>query len=384
MKKWQRGNVYNFKIFRLFSGIGLFRLGLEQVGMTCMGHIEIDKFANKSYEMLHEPKGEFFAEDIRKINAKSLPATDIWCGGFPCQDISVAKGANRTGLSGARSGLFYNFVELLKEAQENKPQWVVLENVKGLFNVGGGWDFADVLHKLAEVGYNLEYALLNSKNFGVAQNRERVYIVGRLGEKRPNIFPLTTVPIPPLSSIIEDKPHKKYFLSKEKTEIILNNLLQDLKKRGIMKKDCNKPIQLVGGSQGNRVYSTNGTSICLSANGGGAGAKTGLYLVFDSDFPRAILTPNRIKVRNNGCRIKRLEDPMYTLMTKDIHGIFQDGKIRRLTPRECFRLQGVPDYYFDKIEGISDTQLYKQAGNAVTVPVVRAIGEKIRAMEESD
>ena len=377
----------------------------------------------------HIKEDGWFESDITKINPKDLPQADIWTGGFPCQDISTSKGKDRKGLQGARSGLFFEFIKLLKsKTNQTQPHWVILENVKGLFSANSSWDFATVLYSLAEVGYSVHYALLNSKDFGVPQNRERIYIVGYLGELKEPFFPLKNRQendsFVPLSAILEETVNEKYYISQEKEAIILNNLYADLQRKGNFSTE-NNLIQLVNGSQGNRVYHENGISCTLTSGGGGGGAKTGLYLVntdkerglkvrdvsnalkasyrgipiadknratavFQTDLPKALLTPNRINKRQNGRRVKEANEPMFTLVAQDIHGILQNSRIRTLTPRECFRLQAVPDEYIDHLilntkdgkgKPISDTQLYKQAGNAVTVSVVRAIGERIAEIE---
>ncbi len=348
-----------------FAGIGLFRLGLEQAGWTCKGHCEIDKYANMSYQAMHHIKeGEWFEEDITKVSAQSLPDVDLWTGGFPCQDVSMA--GERRGLYGERTGLFFEFVRLLRERGYHKPRWLILENVKGIFSSGGGWDFAIVLCELAALGYGVEYALVNSKDYGVPQSRERVYIIGDLtGRSTGKIFPLRS-------------PGKT------------------------------APAQIIGGPQGSRIYDTGGVSPTITSGTGGLGAKTGLYFVakdeqsglvtkpysgtidasygkglgcrqhrtgiLESRLPRALLNPGKEKTRQNGRRIKEEDEEMFTLTASDIHGILLDSRIRRLTPLETFRLQGVPDAYFERAASVcSDAQLYKQIGNAVTVPVVRAM-----------
>lgn len=176
----------------LFSGIGGFRLGLEQAGHKCLGHCEIDRFANISYTAIHQPKeGEWLASDITKVRAADIPRVDIWCFGFPCQDISIA--GNQKGVrTGTRSGLFYAVTGLIRELkEEDKPTFLFLENVKNLFSINGGWDFARILIELDEVGYDAEWQLLNSKNFGVPQNRERVFLVANLrGRCSGEVFPI--------------------------------------------------------------------------------------------------------------------------------------------------------------------------------------------------
>ncbi len=334
-----------------------------------MGHCEIDKHANKSYQAMHHPKGgEWFAEDISKVSADSLPAVDLWAGGFPCQDASMS--GKRCGIHGARTGLFFEFTRLLRECGSDKPRWLILENVKGLFSVGGTWDFAEVLFELAALGYGVEYALLNSSAFGVPQNRERIYIIGDLtGRSTGKILSFRTAGGEALN-------------------------------------------QIIGGPQGSRIYGTDGVSPTLTSGGGGLGTKTGLYFVkkdphkglvakgccgtidanyykglgarqqrtgvLETSLPQAVIQPDKEKVRQNGRRIKGPDEAMFTLMAGSVHGILLDSRIRRLTPLEAFRLQGVPDEYFERAAAVySDSQLYKQAGNAVTVPVVRFIGQRI-------
>jgi DNA (cytosine-5)-methyltransferase 1 len=291
----------------LFSGIGGFRVGLEMAGHTCIGHCEINKFANLSYKSMHNIKEtEWFNDDIKKIRSDEIPYADIYTAGFPCQDCSVA--GYRKGLSGERSGLFFEVVRIIKgKGEKDKPEWLIFENVKGLLSLNAGEDFNIILFELSEIGYDCEWQILNSKDFGVPQNRERVYIIGHLrsrGERK--IFPIT-------------------------------------------RSNPNTLKQIVGGQQGNRVYSTEGVSCTLTSQGGGGGAKTGLYFVDLTnnnpkittvsrcltarqdrgisnrkaegsgviENPRAILTPNRINKRQNGRRAKSPNEEMFTLTAQD-------------------------------------------------------------------
>ena len=138
-----------------FAGIGGFRKGFELCGMRCVGHCEIDKYADRSYRAIHDVKeDEWYAADITKVAPADLPRADLWAGGFPCQDISVA--GRQRGLDGARSGLFFTLAQLVKgQSPENRPTWIVLENVKNLLSIHGGWDFATVLDTLASLGYHI-------------------------------------------------------------------------------------------------------------------------------------------------------------------------------------------------------------------------------------
>lgn len=371
-----------------FSGVGGFRHGLELAGMKCIGFCEKDKFARKSYEAMYDTKGEWFHDDITTIDPTRLPKADLWCAGSPCQNVSIA--GKRAGLYGERSGLFFTFVELIKsQKEEDKPEWVLLENVKGLLSSGGGRDYLDYLSILDESGYDLEWQVFNSKDYGVPQNRERIYTIGHLRRKgRRQVLPISR----------ESSSHLK---------------------------------QLVGGMQSYRVYDPSGIATTLVGEGGGLGAKTGLYLIDQSLTEPKLTVEARcltarytagatkrtamnsgvlevqpiltqgIKVRNGtkqGYQLAEVGDSVdlsypssLTRRARVGRGIAHNlscscqmgavvwkgrvVKIRRLTPKECFRLQGFSDDLFEKAKAVnSDAQLYKQAGNGVTVPVVYAIG----------
>jgi DNA (cytosine-5-)-methyltransferase len=371
-----------------FSGVGGFRHGLELAGMKCVGFCEKDKFARKSYEAMYDTKGEWFHDDITTIDSTRIPKADLWCAGSPCQNVSIA--GKRAGLYGERSELFFTFVELIKsQKEEDKPEWVLLENVKGLLSSGGGRDYLDYLSILDEAGYDLEWQVFNSKDYGVPQNRERIYTLGHLRRNgRRQVLPLSR----------ESSSHLK---------------------------------QLVGGMQSYRVYDPSGIATTLVGEGGGLGAKTGLYLI-DQSLTEPKLTEEArcitarytagatkrtamnsgvlevqpiltqgIKVRNGtkqGYQLAEVGDSVdlsypssLTRRARVGRGIAHNlscscqmgavvwngrvVKIRRLTPKECFRLQGFSDDLFEKAKAVnSDAQLYKQAGNGVTVPVVYAIG----------
>ena len=451
-----------------FSGIGGFRYGLEQCGMKCIGHCEIDKYADRSYRAMFDVEEEWYANDITQINPAELPRANLWTAGFPCQDISVS-GTMRGLIEGKRSSLFFEIIRLLKgKNPEDRPEWLILENVKNLLSINRGWDFATVLDSLASLGYHIEYGLLNSKFHGVPQNRERVYIVAyrhfRTGPGR-KVFPVECG-------------------------------------------DGKALIRLIDGTQGRRVYDPHGIGCTITSASGGFGGKAGLYFVdlckgnprltdtarcikarYDSGITnrnadnsgvfcigalcpdrescmsfielrqgapklrdntkciqasyresginkfgsscgvfygcRAVLTPDRENKRQNGRRMKDCGEPAFCLNTQDKHGVYlcacdscehalkmkeavksgdacacggNDegeikramqgavstgcGRIRRLTPRETWRLQGFPDFLFEKAAAVnSDNQLYRQAGNGVTTTVVYAVGQRITAVQ---
>ncbi len=200
----------------LFAGIGGFRRGMELAGHTCLGFCEWNKAATASYismhciteeqreylstldirrrqqEILKEEylNGEWYSDDIRSVDAGSMPRADCWCFGFPCQDISIA--GKCLGFEGNRSSLFFAVTKIIRElGEEERPVYLFIENVKNLFSVNGGVDFAKLLIELDEIGYDAEWNVLNSKDFGVPQNRERVFIVGHLrGKRTTEVFPL--------------------------------------------------------------------------------------------------------------------------------------------------------------------------------------------------
>lgn len=174
----------------LFSGIGGFRLAMEQAGHVCVGHCEIDKYANESYIAMHRPrKGEWYADDITRVRAEDMPRADCWCFGFPCQDISIA--GKQRGFAGRRSSLFFTVTGLIRgQEKEDRPSYLLIENVKNLLSINGGVDFARLLMELDAIGYDAEWALLNTADV-LPQNRERVFIVGHLrGRCTRKIFPI--------------------------------------------------------------------------------------------------------------------------------------------------------------------------------------------------
>ena len=180
------------KFLDLFSGIGGFRLGLEKSGHECVGFVEIDKFARKSYEAIFDTEGEWTRHDITKVTDEEWRElrgrVDLICGGFPCQAFSIA--GKRLGFDEARGTMFFEIARAVKQIQ---PRLLLLENVKGLLNHDKGKTFGVILKTLDELGYDAEWRVLNSKNYGVPQNRERVFIVGHLrGGSGREIFPIPT------------------------------------------------------------------------------------------------------------------------------------------------------------------------------------------------
>ena len=309
----------------LFSGIGGFREGLSRAGgFACVGHCEIDKYADRSYRALFDTKGEWFCDDIRKADPSDLPDFDLLCGGFPCQSFSIA--GNRGGFADPRGTLFF---EIARLTAAKRPAYLLLENVPGLLNHDGGRTFAAILHTLDGLGYFVEWQVLNSKDFGVPQSRKRVYLIGYLDKRcRGKIFPFTET---------------------------AGTSLQ----------------QIRPGAQGERVYSPEGISCTLAAQAGGFGGKTGLYCIDMNEDPE-LTEYARCLTAKQSSGIHRHK--------REASGVWDGCRIRRLTPRECLRLQGWTDERINKVLPLqSDAQLYKQAGNGVTVTVVEAIGKRLAA-----
>lgn len=178
------------KFLDLFAGVGGIRLGMEQAGHSCVGWVEWDKFARKSYIAIHKPDGEFTETDINNVNSQELPKADCWCFGFPCQDISVA-GKQGGFTNGKRSSLFFKVTGLIRELkEEDKPSYLFIENVKNLLSINKGWDFAKLLIEMDEIGYDAEWDVLDSAEV-VPQHRERIFIVGHLrGRCTRKVFPI--------------------------------------------------------------------------------------------------------------------------------------------------------------------------------------------------
>ena len=175
------------KFFDAFSGIGGFNIALERAGFECMGFCDNDSYANQLYLAFLCKDNEVFYNDIRTIDTSTMPDFDIFCGGFPCQSFSIA--GKRRGFEDTRGTLFFEVARIL---HDKKPKYFILENVKGLLNHDGGRTFATIIEVLTDLGYQVQWQVLNSKFFGVPQNRERVYIVGCYGtECTGKIFPLT-------------------------------------------------------------------------------------------------------------------------------------------------------------------------------------------------
>lgn len=302
---------------------------------VCVGYSEIDRYADSIYKKHFEGHKNY--GDARKINAGELEDFDLLVGGFPCQAFSIA--GKRGGFDDTRGTLFF---EIARIVEKKHPRLLLLENVKGLLSHDQGKTFGTILNSLDELGYDCQWQVLNSKDFGVPQNRQRVFIIGHLrGTSRPQVFPLrgnnqADIVVPTLTTRYGEAQANGSYL---------------------------REITAQGQSQGMRVYDPEGISTTLASQAGGLGAKTGLYLVND---------PSRKK----GAEIKDESPTLRSECHGNLPSILKDSRIRRLTPMECERLQGFPDNWTQlNFEGkiVSDSQRYKCLGNAVTVNVIEAI-----------
>jgi len=333
----------------LFAGIGGFRLGMEAAGHQCIGFCEIDKFARTSYKAIHDTGGEIELHDITTVSdefIQSIGHVDIICGGFPCQAFSIA--GNRRGFEDTRGTLFF---EIARFASILKPRILFLENVKGLLNHDKGRTFETILQTLDELGYNVEWQVLNSKDFGVPQNRERVFIIGHFrGESGRKVFPI-------------DGQIKNVNCVRQ-----IGNLIQT--------------SSYGGNPHRGRVYSLKGISPSLNCmGGGGREPKIRIKEATKKGYAEATIGDSvNLSHPNSKTRRGRVgKGVANTLLTGEEQCVvMNDFRIRKLTPKECWRLQGFPDWAFEKAEKVnSNSQLYKQAGNSVTVNVIAAIARRL-------
>ena len=305
----------------LFAGIGGFHYALSSFGAECLYASEWDKPAQETYFANH---GIMPSGDITRIAANEIPPHDILCGGFPCQAFSIS--GKRLGFEDTRGSLFFDIARIVKHHQ---PKVVFMENVKNLALHDKGRTFKVIAGTMEDLGYTMFSKVLNSGQFGVPQHRERIYMVCfRNDVLASSTFEFPNVQIASsLNDVLEDNPQDAKVIDRPDIQIYRSVYFCDVSTPADMLP--NRPLQIGivnKGGQGERIYDPIGHAITLSAYGGGAGAKTGLYLV--------------------------------------------NGVVRKLNPRECARLQGFPD---DFIIHPNQQQAYKQFGNSVTINVLQYI-----------
>lgn len=319
----------NFTFIDLFAGIGGMRIAFQNLGGKCVFSSEIDEYAQKTYALNF---GELPDGDITEIKERDIPDHDVLVGGFPCQAFSIA--GKRGGFNDTRGTLFFDVARIIKEKQ---PKAFFLENVKGLVNHRNGKTLATILNVLREdLGYIVpDPKIINAKDFGVPQNRERIFIVGfraDLGIVAEDFqYPDPTDTTKCIADILEKKPvSAKYYLSTTYLEGLENHKLRNEAK---------------GNGFGYEIKDVNGISNTIVT--GGMGRERNLIID------------------------KRLKD--FTPVTH-IQGEVNRKGIRKMTPREWARLQGFPDNF--KIE-VADVRAYKQFGNSVAIPAIQATAEKL-------
>lgn len=416
------------KVLSLFSGIGAFEKALERQGIEyqLVNYCEIDKYASKSYSLIHNVSEQMNLGDITKIDTLEMDDNvDFITYGFPCQDISLAgkqKGFEQNGEL-TRSGLFFEALRIIEDLQ---PKVAICENVKNLTSKKFSKEFGIVLQSLEEAGYNNYWQVLNAKDYGIPQNRERVFIVSIRKDidtgsfEFPKPFELKLR----LKDMLEDQVDEKYYLSDEYMKRFLNSNLKmngDIKILGttvgtgkgtnsrhwvhdmngivgaLSATDYKQPKQILveqnrfGGifdtekskHQAGSVWDKEGLSPTLDTMQGGwrqpcilvkENNKAGYKVAHEGD---GINISSRMKWQ----RVNVQKQTCQTITTSggnDRGVVTTDYRIRKLTPRECFRLMGFDDSDFDKVEGnLSNTQLYKQAGNSIVVNVLEEIYKEL-------
>jgi DNA (cytosine-5)-methyltransferase 1 len=416
------------------------RRGLENASHRCVGYIEWDKYARKSYEAIFDTAGEWTAHDVTTIDARSIPGADIWTFGFPCQDLSVA--GRQAGFSGQRSSLFFTVIDLIRNTEErNRPEWLIAENVMGLFSSNRGYDFLAAQIALDEIGYDVEWEVFNATQFGIPQNRQRVFIVGhsrsRGGRK---VFPLGEDAVettgkpgnvcgqnevigfetafgnsngsPVFTDVmrcLDGTQSKGVLVSHNRKDGVggeldaahtlsasdwrglnrnqtQNDVVINMDARGDISQS-NTVATLRANSHGNHPmipvvrnhgeWSERETAQCLDANYwkgiDNHGDRTAVaiqkvgHLASDSGQTGSVYSVDGISptvLNQHGNAVTKIS---------------AETRIRKLTPLECWRLMGRTDadFHAARDAGVSDTQLYKQAGNSLIPQIAEAIGRAI-------
>ena len=407
------------KFIDICSGIGGFRSALERHGHKCVAFAEIDKFAKQSYRAIYDTKNEEELDDITSVTDEHFRLyrgqVDIITGGFPCQTFSIA--GNRRGFEDTRGTIFFHIARAIKEIQ---PSYVLLENVKGLLSHDKGRTYGTIVQALDELGYFIEWGLFNSKYWGVPQNRERVYILVTRKDvwKEPKLFNLVkqqTSVDTRLFDILETNVDESYYLSEEKTRKLTLN--EDLSGRlnhydyrdvdsihsvnkvsptlNTMQGGDRQPKVAIIGNTSNTHHNAHmegdsvNTSFPNSKTRRGRVGKQVAQTLQAGEVNQGVVTKDirmtedgfhtyrkdEKKSSIQGTHVTYKEGKTYALTSNHVPMTLNNLRIRKLTPLECWRLQGFSDeqYYKAKNSGVSKSQLYKQAGNAVTVNVVDAI-----------
>lgn len=392
------------RLIELFAGVGSQAMALRDLGADFESYrvVEFDKYAIKSYNAIHGTN--FPTIDIRDIHCEDLGIVDkqnvtyLLTYSFPCQDLSKAgKQRGMTKGSGTRSGLLWEVERILNECKDKDslPQVLLMENVPDVIGSKNYEDFMKWYAALENMGYQSYYKVLNAKNYGIPQNRERCFMVSILGDYNYT-FPKPISLRLKLKDMLEESVDKKYYISNSKIESLLTtnfncskfeNVVQD--KYGISSTLCARyykdPKCIVVGTTGiskyessNRIYSPKGISPTINTMQGGnlqpkvavkENTKQGYALATEGDSINLEQPNSKTRRGRVGKQVAQ------TLTTSCNQGVLGNGtRIRKLTPKECWRLMGFKDSDFEKAEKVnSNTQLYKQAGNSIVKQVLMAI-----------
>lgn len=441
------------RVLSLFSGIGAFEVALDELNIEwCLDHYcEIDKYASQSYNDIHFTDDSYNLKDVTNVDYSKIGDIDLITYGFPCQDISLAgnqKGFYDEDGNLTRSGLFFNAADIIAHT---KPKFTIFENVKNLTSKKFKKEFETVLSVLDELGYNTYWKVLNAKNYGIPQNRERVFGISiRKDIDHGYEFPLPVELTLRLKDMLESEVDEKFYLSEdkirkinksnfsqEKTRIQKSDICQTLLARDYKDPKCIEvaPVRLgniygddFGTGYGGNVWDKDSISPTLTTMQGGnrqpmvivkeatkkgyaeaqigdsinleqPNSKTrrgrvgkGVAQTLTTTCNQAIIEPNFEEMlqgtnyaRNFGSKGKVCKEDEICGTLQAAMGLgggnipltYTSFRIRKLTPRECWRLMGFKDKYFDRVKGVSNTQLYKQAGNSIVVDVLKAIFEEM-------
>lgn len=407
----------SIKYLDMYSGIGGFRSALNALGgFECVGFCEIDPYAKRAYETLYDTKGERYFEDARNIDPDDLPDIDLICAGFPCQSFSIA--GKQRGFDDTRGTLFF---EVARIAAAKRPALLFLENVRNLLSHDKGRTFETILEVLDDIGYDVSWTVLNSANFGVPQSRNRVFITGFLrgrcageifafsqtnpktleqrlpGREGNRVYAADGLAITQTSSAggfagrtglyvipIKSKTKSGYQLALPYDSI--DTAYADMNSRRgrvgaelahTLTTSSTQAVYLIDMNESPKLTEL---ARCITARQDSGISKrkaehSGVLVIVKEVTPDEIKELNVIKAEESNT-----DKTVGLLILSNEEGHQFIGYIRKLTPRECWRLQGFTDAQFDKVKavGISDSQLYKMAGNAVTVPAVFAVARELK------
>ena len=394
-----------------------FRSALDALGgFECVGFCEIDPYAKRAYETLYDTKGERYFEDARNIDPDDLPDIDLICAGFPCQSFSIA--GKQRGFDDTRGTLFF---EVARIAAAKRPALLFLENVRNLLSHDKGRTFETILEVLDDIGYDVSWTVLNSANFGVPQSRNRVFITGFLrGRCAGEIFAFSQTNPKTLEQRLPGREGNRVYAADGLAITQTSSAGGFAGRTGLyvipIKSKTKSGYQLA------LPYDSIDTAYAdMNSRRGRVGAELAhtlttsstqaVYLIDMNESPKLTELARCITARQDSGISKRKAEHSGVLVIvkevtpdeiKELNGIKAEesntdktvgllilsneeghqfiGYIRKLTPRECWRLQGFTDAQFDKVKavGISDSQLYKMAGNAVTVPAVFAVARELK------